>query len=162
MKGGIEFFGQHKLDYVHDKSKTEIGPSYSLSVETLTPIFEEFEAGLGVTYQFSRRQNFEFDTGKFHFVPIYGIIKIKNYRLSITTLNIIANVGYNLFYSDNIYSAGSDLKGGLYVGLGLRIDIIDRFFIETMYKENYGNAYISKIGIDIKYSYLSIAVGTSL
>ncbi len=101
--------------------------------------------------------------GKFNYVPLYEVVKIKLTSQEEKVIPIIiANVGYDvIFNGDSFYSGPYNLSGGLYIAGGLRLEI-NKIFIEWLYKSFGGSASGNNININVTYTTLSVGFGVLL
>jgi hypothetical protein len=162
IKAGTELIATHDLRYGDNRSKTDVKPGYSLSLELITPIFIDLQAGVGTTYQLPRQQDIDFDSGKFNFIPIYALLNYRILSRTILNLHALVHAGYNIFSADRTYDAGGDLTGGFYWGAGVQIRHMQNIVIDMMYKQHNGTSAIRDFENDVRYSVLSLSFGILL
>jgi hypothetical protein len=105
-------------------------------------------------------------SGKFNFIPIYIVGKIKLTQQESAIPILIGNLGYNvLFNGDSNYKGTFSLSGGLYIAGGLRLET-NEIFLEGLYKSFGGSAKYrgggSTYDIDVTYTTVSFALGLFL
>lgn len=131
----------------------------SLSGELIGYINDNFGLGFGFTYQMARGvENIE---GEFHYIPIYGLCKIRFPQNTVSPY-IIGQGGYNFVDADTDYTWNGDIEGGAYAGFGGGIQFKNGFLLELLYSINYGYLEISGPNyyeIYLNYRKLRLAAG---
>ena len=156
IKLGVDLAGDHDVSAPGDSESYDVDTGVSLSGELFGKIGNNFDIGVGITYQFPRSiEDFE---GDFNFIPIYFMI-----RARIETENIapyfIGQLGYNFYEGEDEYKGTLDLEGGLYYGLGVGVIIKKPFIIEAIFSVNNGTAEGSNIEYDVEYSKVTLNFG---
>lgn len=168
-KIGVDAVGNHSVSGFGQSGDLDVNTGVSFGFDLLTNVSENFNIGMGVLYQTPREQEAE-GSGNFNFVPLYGIVKIKiGSSVQPVIPCLVANVGYSvLFNGEDKYKGPFSLKGGLYFGGGIQIEI-SNFVIEGMYRSFNGTAELDNSGFqssggafDITYTTLSVMIGVMI
>ncbi|MFH1283745.1 MAG: hypothetical protein ABII27_08790 [bacterium] len=139
----------------------DVKSGISLSGEMVFYINDKFGLGFGLTYQAER----ELDTtvgGKFQFIPIYGLAKIR-FPAETVTPYILGQAGYNFLEGDDKFTFGGDLEGGAYVGIGPGLKFNNGFLLELLYTINFGyfeyTTYGHSYEIYVRYQKVGLGIG---
>ena len=183
FKIGFEANGKHKtdgqymIDYFSYTATTaeDVNDGVSLSVEQVIYANNNYGLGGGIAYQIERElKDYE---GKFNFIPIYGLAKLRTVPRDIyqPSFYLTGQLGYNILEGDRDYK-GKDgvLDGGLYYGIGGGLSFKNGFLFELLYSVNngsyeaqgvgydgYGYFFPYKINVDIEYSLIRLSIGYS-
>lgn len=149
--GGTSITGVYNAESDGDKELyRHANDSYSIGVEVLKNINNNFSLGLGTSYQINKKgYNDNSDSRvyspNFDSVPVYILGKYTFRNEKNLRPYIKAELGYSFnfngdFYSD--YGIKADVDNGLYAGAGFGIDY-NNFFTEIMYRRNNTKANLS-------------------
>ncbi|MFH1282198.1 MAG: hypothetical protein ABII27_00860 [bacterium] len=180
LKIGIDISGKHKSDgtityndYPFSVSLNEdVKDGVSFTGEYISYMNDHFGLGGGITYQIPRKES-DYD-GKFNFIPIYGLFKLRTVPQTIDqpSFYFTGQLGYNVFAGDSDYKLGGSLDGGLYYGLGGGLQFKNGLLFELLYSVNNGSYEYSESGydwyygwytykeeIDIEYKMIRLSIG---
>ncbi|HVO75635.1 MAG TPA: hypothetical protein VMT35_16510 [Ignavibacteriaceae bacterium] len=157
----LDIAGKHAVSMGSANGSLNVNTGISIGFEILSNTGSNFNFGGGLMYLIPREQQVS-GSGKFNFIPIYGLIKIDLSTNVPVTPSLIGSVGYNvLFNGDSNYKGPTSLKGGLYLAGGIRISPGTLFF-EVLYKSFSGSANYQNLNFDIVYTTLSIGMGLEI
>jgi hypothetical protein len=160
MKVNTDLKGKYKVSYEDFEDKINTDAGFALSFEMNYVVNDYVYCGLGSSYQLPRYHDGQASSGSYSFVPFYGIISLRLENSSPIVPYITGHIGYNLFNGTRKFKEGVDeLIGDIYYGIGMTLEIYDKFLLEGMYKVNTGAADIIGTELDIDYSYISISLG---
>jgi len=132
-----------------------VGPGLSLAGEHLWDLNEKAQAGAGLEYQLVRSVK-GLDAG-FSFIPLYGTVKVKAPFSAGLNTYFTGKIGYNYLSLDERVE-GFDYGGGLFYGIGVGIDLNNKYQLEAEYSVNKGElGYILKQPFD--YAKFQLAFG---
>ncbi len=155
----VDMMGGHNVSALGQSGSMDVKTSVTIGLELSPQTTNEFAFGVGTSYLLGREQDAS-GTGKFYFVPIYllGRMKLGEEGGSVMP-SIVLNAGYNLIFDgDDAYSGPLNTKGGLYIAGGARLEFGEIFF-DAMYKSFNGTATMETLEIDVTYTTLSIGIG---
>lgn len=140
----------------------DVKSAFSVSGEHVTFVSQNLGLGFGLTYQLPRE--LRATPGKFNFIPVYGLLKVRSSPVSGDYAYGLGQFGYNFFSGDSDYAGPyASLSDGLYYGAGGGIVIGGRMQIEALYAVNTGSITDTRAGYSIsksiEYSKLLISVG---
>jgi hypothetical protein len=153
VKGSFDFKGKMKVGSVD----FDVEQSFSVAGEHYLSLHDFVEVGLGGEYQFHR--GIEGSSGTFHFVPVYGCVRVSPLNLPVIDPYAAARVGYNFFFGDDDFTGGWDTKGGICYGFGAGTRIMDFLIVEGMYTVNNGTMSSGGSEMELKYSKFSAYAG---
>lgn len=148
IKGGIDIGGKLDVGGVEN----DVKESFSVSAEFTKSIMKIVYLGVGVEGQLPRST--EGGTGKFFFVPAYGVGRVQ-IPLGLISPYATARVGYNFFLGDDAFKAGDKLKGGIHYGIGAGAVFLKFLLAEGSYAIYNGE----KGSSDTTYSTFSLKAG---
>jgi hypothetical protein len=126
--------------------------STSLGFEFLHPISNKTTIGTGLEYQFKRQDATDHE---FHFIPIYGLIRLKLSDARDMDLYLTGKAGCNFFKYEDL-----DCRGGLYYGIGAGVIFDKEFELELLYSVSKGkirdwdaDVTASKVGLTFGYRF---------
>jgi hypothetical protein len=148
LKFGFDISGSHKVSgnvnvsgvgSASGSGSSEADAGVSVSWESVGYADRNVGLGVGASYQLPRQLS-SASTGKFNFMPIYGLLKIRsNPSKHNEYVYGVGQMGYNFFFGDKDYKGtNGSLGGGLYYGIGVGANI-NKFQMEFMYSVNKGS-----------------------
>lgn len=160
IKLGVDLNGEQELTDSGESIKVDVDTGLSLAAELFTSMNPNVDFGGGVMIQMPREATFPSGyEGKFNFLPIYGLIRLKG-DSGLTDPYVIMQIGYNFFYGDSDYeSDGVDLDGGLYYGLGAGLLFNRQLSLEFLYSVNNGEFETSGWKYDVENTQFTLSIG---
>lgn len=158
VKLGIDFNGDHEFSGYGSTLSGEVDTGVALSMELFASINPNIDLGGGVIVQLPRTVELYGTSGKFSFIPFYGMIRVKSDSNGMAPYGI-GQIGYNLFNGDSDYKGDADLNGGLYYGLGAGILFNKRFLLELLYSVNQGEVEYQGLSMDINNTQFTLNFG---
>jgi hypothetical protein len=162
LKVCADLAGSQKASAMGQSGSVDVKAGLSFALEFGKINDNVFNYAFGIMYLSPRELDVS-GGGKFNFVPLYAVAKIKLTRQEEEIIPIIiANIGYDLIFNgDSDYNGPYSLSGGLYIAGGLRLEI-NKFFFEGLYKSFGGSASGNNINISVTYTTFSVAFGILL
>jgi hypothetical protein len=143
--------------------ETKLG--FDAGAEVLYSVSKGVQLGAGAGYLFGREVDDADVSGKFGFIPVYGLAKF-GVDLGLVKPYALGRVGYDFLTGDDDYKDGVDLKGGLcyFLGGGIEIGIPNTpvgAFVEAGYSVNRGEVKGDAVDAKIQYKRLQTSLGLS-
>ena len=153
--------GKHQLTYQGGFNDFDVKTGFSASFENYLIKKEDLKIGLGVEYMFKR--NLNNNMGKIRLKNIiYGTMKI---LINSNTNPIYAKVrvGYSSPKGDDDYEGDTlfpvKYKGDMFYGFGGEVYLNQSNFIELMFLNYKGEAFVNNVDLDIKHTHLNVGFG---
>lgn len=172
IKSGIDLSGLHTASSGSDSASLGVKNGVSLSAEYVKYMDEVdmglaesagitgFGFGLGIGYQIPRK--LDNLTGNISFLPVYGLFKFRTTPNSSNEFAYLTGqIGYNLFFPDNLYLGGSTALGGFYYAAGCGYDFRVLNFT-LLYSVNTGSLSSGGSAISINYSKIALLAGIKI
>lgn len=159
-----DFSGKFKVeseDGYSDEQDVNLG--YSAALDLLFLNMGNLTIGAGGAYELPRDFKSEDDgaeeSGKFNFIPVYGIVKFNLANGSFRP-QLVGQVGYSFFQGDDKFTGDGlfKLDGGLYWGAGVDIEM-GSFIIGAIFRNHKGTASVDDFSMDIYYNTISAGIG---
>ena len=172
LKTGVDFSGQHVASSDSDsaalgvKNGVSVAAEYTKFMDPVNMGFAEsigltgFGLGVGIAYEIPRK--LDNLTGQISFLPVYALFKFrttpnKNNEFAYLT----GQIGYNLFFGDNLYTGSSTLIGGFYYAAGCGYDFRVLNFT-LLYSIDRGALSSQGTAVSIDYSKISLMAGVKI
>ncbi|MDR2192303.1 MAG: hypothetical protein LBO62_05445 [Endomicrobium sp.] len=144
-----------------ESSNLKTDNAFSFSAEFFKYISAYIAAGAGASYQIAG--SFENLDGKTGFAPVYFALKLRSWPQQPGLYGYaVGQIGYNFFYSDEVFSKNSKIDGGgLYYALGFGI-IYTNYIVECLYGVHSGKVFDLQNGskeIDIELNKITLSLG---
>ncbi|MDA8141680.1 MAG: outer membrane beta-barrel protein [Desulfobacteraceae bacterium] len=163
IKVGLDFLGSHNASGSMSSASTDVDTGISTAGELFVELDDQFELGGGLGFQVPRALK-DHSSDDFYFIPFYAAVRVKAPSSKFTPYGI-GQLGYNLFYANASYKAragdDTDLKGGIYFGIGGGLILTKHFLVELLYSKNFGKGTVSGNSLDVEYSKVTLSLGYS-